>query len=456
MTSTPHSAVLTPHSPNTPHSSSVLIVGGGPSGIGAALGAARAGAKVTLVERHPALGGMGTSGLVNNFCPAHWDGQRLIIGGVFGELRRRLIEARAIYSEQVPGGHPAMEIYDPDAFERLAADMCREAGVELCLCANCGTPREDENGLHLTVNGRELTAKTLVDTSGDAGFARALGCETRMERGRLMPLTYCFLFGPIDLEALAAELPEALRTDPLSGERHLYLSCGEDGKVGEYFRTARAAGDFTIPRKDLPILASVPGRPEYATVNIGRVFCEDPTDPDLLAAASRKGEAQVHEALAWFAKYWPGMQNVKLIKLARQIGVRETRQIVGNYTLTREDVTGLRQFDHVICQCWYPIDVHHPDGSGTTMVQLPFGSHYDIPLECLIPAAGSERVIVGGRCISATQEAMSSFRVSPSVMAIGEAAGVTAALAARVGTAINGVSYENVRRELLKGGAILE
>ena len=450
MTSTRNSSLVTRHSPD------VLIVGGGPSGIGAALGAARTGAKVTLVERHSALGGMGTSGLVNNFCPAHWDGHRLIIGGVFGDLRNRLIEARAIYAKQVAGQHPAMEIYDPAVFERLTEQLCRDAGVELLLSATTGTPREEQDGIHLTVNGVELTAQTLVDTSGDAGFARALGCETRMERGRMMPLTYCFMFGPIDLDALEAELPGSLGTDPVSGERYLYISCDESGRVGDLFRAGRAAGDFTIPREGLPILASVPGRPEFATVNIGRVFCDDPTDPELLAAASREGEAQVHQALAWFAKYWPGMKNVKLVQLARQIGVRETRQLVGQYTLTRDDVTGLRQSEHVICQCWYPIDVHHPDGAGTTMVQLPFGEHYDIPLECLIPAAGSERVIVGGRCISATQEAMSSFRVSPSVMAIGEAAGVTAALAARENTKISGVSYENVRKELLKGGAILE
>ena len=150
------------------------------------------------------------------------------------------------------------------------------------------------------------------------------------------------------------------------------------------------------------------------------------------------------------------MKDVKLVQLARQIGVRETRQLVGRYTLTREDVIGLRQFDHVIGQCWYPIDVHQPDGVGTKLVQLPLGSHYDIPLECLIPAAESQRVIVGGRCISATQEAMSSFRVSPSVMAIGEAAGVTAALAAQAGRPVGSIPYTEVRAELIRGGAILE
>ncbi len=436
-----------------------LVLGGGPSGIGAALGAARTGARVALVERHPALGGMATSGLVNNFCPAHWDGHRLIIGGVFGDFRRRLIEARAIYSHQVTGSHPAMEIFDPRAYENLAAELCRAAGVELFLAATTKGLREEAEGVIIGLSGGErIVAKTLVDTSGDAGFASALGAPTRIEVGRLMPLTYCFMFGPIDLDALAAEIPEVIRVCPVTGERHIYAGCGEDetGKIGELLRRGRAAGDYSIPRKGIPIIASVPTRPQFATANIGRVFCDDPTDPELLAAASREGEAQVRQAVAWFAKYWPGMKDVKLVELARQIGVRETRQLVGRHTLTREDVIGLRQFEHVICQCWYPIDVHHPDGSGTTLVNLPLGSHYDIPLECLIPASGSKRVVVGGRCISATQEAMSSFRVSPSVMAIGEAAGVTAALASRNGCDVGAVPYADVRRELLAGGAILE
>lgn len=433
-----------------------LVIGGGPSGIGAALGAARAGASVALVERHPALGGMGTSALVNNFCPAHWDGYRLIIGGVFGRIREGLIARKAIYADQIPGQHPAMEVFDPRAMEELSAELCREAGVTLCLGHAAGSARETADGIEVEWSGQTLRGSTLVDTSGDASFARALGVGTRMSVGRLMPLTYCFVFGPIDLDQFAEELPEAVRVDSRTGERHIYCSNQETGKIGEYFRRAREAGDFTIPRRGLPILASVPGRPEYATVNIGRVFCADPTDPELLARASREGEAQVQEALAWFAKYWPGMKNIRLVELARQIGVRETRQLVGRYTLTREDVIGLRQFDHVVCQCWYPIDVHHPDGTGTTMVELPLGSHYDIPLECLLPAEGSARVIVGGRCISATQEAMSSFRVSPSVMALGEAAGVTAALAARSDGDVRAVPYEAVRRELLAGGAILE
>lgn len=173
----------------------------------------------------------------------------------------------------------------------------------------------------------------------------------------------------------------------------------------------------------------MPGRPEYATANIPRLFCYDPADPEHLAAASREGEAQIPQDPSGFAKCRPGMKYVKQGDLALPIVMRKNRQLVGRRTFTkdREDVARLRQLDDIICQCMYPKDLRHPDGSGTTTVTLLLGPNCEILPECLITlitAGVSKCVIVGSRCISASQEAMNSFRVSPGVMAIGEAAGV--------------------------------
>lgn len=434
----------------------VVVVGGGPSGIGAAIGAAKSGASVVLLERHSALGGMGTSALVNNFCPAHWDGRRLIIGGVFGRIRQRLIESQAIFSHQVVGQHPGMEVYDPAAFETTAMDLCEEAGVRVHLGVSIENQDiNDRGGLFRTSIG-PIQAATVVDCTGDATIAYRAGVPCEFKRGGVMPLSYCFAFGPIDVGTLQREMPEAVGTDPITGKRRIYFSSEETGRVGELFARARSNGDFTIPRKGLPLIASLPSDPTVATVNLTRVFCQDPTDPVELAKATAEGQRQVYEAVAWFRNYWPGMDRVELQNMARQIGVRESRQIRGRYTIDRDDVIGCRQFHDVVCQCWYPIDVHHPDGDGTTLINLEIGTHYDIPLRCLLPEAGPSCVIVGGRSISATQEAMSSFRVSPSVMAIGEAAGVTASLAAQRGVSVSEVEYSCVRRCLLSNGAILE
>ncbi len=135
--------------------------------------------------------------------------------------------------------------------------------------------------------------------------------------------------------------------------------------------------------------------------------------------------------------------------------VHEARQIRGRYTLTGEDVMTGRQFDDVIAQCCYCVDIHEPNTDGTTCVDIGGPGHYDIPWHCLVPMAGPTNLVVGGRCISATHEAMSSFRVSPSAMAIGEAAGVTAALAAQNGIPIADVSPLDVQHRLRATGGIL-
>ncbi len=140
---------------------------------------------------------------------------------------------------------------------------------------------------------------------------------------------------------------------------------------------------------------------------------------------------------------------------AGQVGVRETRRIVGGYQLTAEDVFSAQRFDDVIAHCTYPIDIHNPVGAGTILYQVPEGEAYDIPLRCLIPE-GQDRVIVAGRCISGTHEAHSSYRVMPAAMAIGQAGGVCAALAASRGVSTREVPYRDVQEELLRQGAIVE
>ncbi|HVL37707.1 MAG TPA: FAD-dependent oxidoreductase, partial [Burkholderiales bacterium] len=137
-----------------------------------------------------------------------------------------------------------------------------------------------------------------------------------------------------------------------------------------------------------------------------------------------------------------------------QVGVRETRRILGEYQLDADDVLGARQFDDAVARGAYPVDIHNPKGSGTVLKRLPPGAAYDIPLRCLLPR-NTDRVIVAGRCISGTHEAHSSYRVMPIVMATGQAAGVCAALAAREGMPPRQVPIRAVQRELLRQGASL-
>jgi hypothetical protein len=136
------------------------------------------------------------------------------------------------------------------------------------------------------------------------------------------------------------------------------------------------------------------------------------------------------------------------------VGVRETRRIIGDYQLTVDDVLGARKFDDAIARGAYPVDIHNPEGSGTVLRRLPPGEAYDIPLRCLLPRK-AEGLLVAGRCISGTHEAHSSYRVMPIVMATGHAAGVCAAIAAKEGAQPRAVDPRRVQRELVRQGASL-
>lgn len=434
----------------------VAVIGGGPSGIAAAVAATRMGVRTVLVERHDVLGGMGTAALVNNFCPAHLDGQRLIIGGIFAELRQRLIARKAIYASQ--GFAYSMEPYDPEVFAQSAAELCHEAGVTLLLGKRLRAVRfADERPTVLEFeDGGSVTGRVVADTTGDGAVAAAAGVPFRFGRDgdhAVMPLTFCYELGPVDLAALGRGVPGTTLTDPSTGETYCVISAHP--MVNSWIAEAKAAGELHIPRDHVAVVMSIPGRPQFVTVNFGRVFCQDPTDPAQLAAAEKEGLAQIEDGIRFFRKYLPGFATAELVRTARQIGVRESRQIEGLYTLTGEDAESCRQFEDAIAQCCYAIDIHHVDSEGTTMREFVRGTHFDIPWRCLVPASGPRNLVIGGRCISATQEAMSSFRVSPSAMAIGEAAGVSAALAAQNGGDVRHLDPANVRERLLSTGGIL-
>ncbi|MBV9192187.1 MAG: FAD-dependent oxidoreductase, partial [Betaproteobacteria bacterium] len=153
-------------------------------------------------------------------------------------------------------------------------------------------------------------------------------------------------------------------------------------------------------------------------------------------------------------RYVPGFEESYVAQSGVQVGVRETRRILGDYQLNADDVLAARKFDDAIARGAYPIDIHNPTGSGTVLKRLPPGEAYDIPLRCLMPR-GTDGLIVAGRCISGTHEAHSSYRVMPIVMATGQAAGVCGALAARRGVLPRTLAVDDVQRELVRQGASL-
>jgi hypothetical protein len=160
------------------------------------------------------------------------------------------------------------------------------------------------------------------------------------------------------------------------------------------------------------------------------------------------------QLLDFFRTRVPGFEHCRLAATAAQIGIRESRRIVGAYTLTRDDVLEARHFDDAVARSAYPIDIHNPSGSGTTTHRLPTGESYEIPYRCLVPQS-IERLLVAGRCISTTHEALASTRLTPTVMTLGQAAGTAAALANQANLRLRDVDPQYLRETLVGDGVLL-
>jgi hypothetical protein len=217
-------------------------------------------------------------------------------------------------------------------------------------------------------------------------------------------------------------------------------------------RRATQAGELDLPREDMLFFAT-PHETEVS-VNSTRVTRVLGTDVWDLSYAEWCSRRQMRQIAAFLRRYVPGFEESYVVQSGVQVGVRETRRVIGEYQLNVDDVLGARKFDDAIARGAYPVDIHNPTGSGTLLKRLPPGQAYDIPLRSLLPK-NTDRVIVAGRCISGTHEAHSSYRVMPIVMATGQAAGVCAALAAKLGVAPRAVDVGDVQRELLRQGASL-
>ena len=442
----------------------VLVIGGGPAGIGAAVGAARAGARTVLVERYGFLGGNATASLVGPFMTSFSnDGSRQIIGGVFDELIRRMEQmGGAIHPRQVRAGsaeagfyrfgHDHVTPFDPEVLKVVAADMAVEAGVSLVLHTSFVDPLLEGGAvagaiLHNKAGLQVVEAGVVVDCSADADVAYRAGAPTTKGReadGKMQPMTMFFVIEGVDDATV---------------EAHIHAHPEEEGKLFHgIVERARAAGRFPIERDKIGIYRTP--EPGVWRVNTTRLLGLDGTDPDDLTRAEILGRKQVFALLDFMRRECPGLEHVRLREIAAQIGVRETRRIVGEYVLTLDDLAAGRHFDDVIALAGYPIDIHPVDGAGGGIqaaleAGLKAADVYEIPYRSLVPRS-VDNLLVAGRCLSATHEAAGAVRVMPPCFAMGQAAGIAAALASEARTAPRRLDVTQVQRVLRHQGAILE
>ncbi len=308
-----------------------------------------------------------------------------------------------------------------------------------------------------TVGGvRTYEAAVTIDASADAFVAVSAGVAVQQgdARGRVQPASLMFRLSHVDLALTAAYVranAAQMRTS-LAPEARDAASLTAVAGLYDLWNKARERGDVNVPRELVSFFISP--YPDEVTVNMTRVTDVDPLDPDDLTRAEVEARAQALQLLHFFRRDVPGFANARIAATGTQIGIRESRRIVGEYTLTEEDVLTARAFDDAVARSAYPIDIHNPSGSGTTTFRLPPGMSYEIPYRCLVPAS-VDALLVAGRCISTTHEAHASTRLTPTVMTLGQAAGTAAALCARKGLQPRNVDAAQLRALLSRDGVDL-
>ena len=371
-------------------SADVIVVGGGPAGTAAAIGAARCGKKVILLEKSGQLGGMGTLGNVSIFMP---------IGNVTGIYREFIAE---MLNTALPPGHDGSIApqFSPFILRQYLNEKMRKEGVQTFFHAEfVGTVASEGKVEAVIVSTREglqaIQGLRFIDCTGDARMAIELGVPFTSGRdsdGMTQPMTLMFMMqntGKPVRRYLPEGCPFYQSLDELPQGRHLYWEQNDDGMLLVNMTRVRGNG--------------------------ARIADVNAAEPEALR--------QVFSVVDYLQRN--GFENYALSHVAGQAGVRETNQIQGLYTLTESDITSGRRFDDVVAQSNYEIDIHSPDGHRTTDERHVDG--YDIPYRCMVPMEYGN-LLVAGRAISATHVAMSSMRVQATCYALGQAAGIASSL----------------------------
>jgi len=435
----------------------VLVVGGGPSGITAALAAVEDGLNVLLLESRSFLGGNMTIGLpILGFL-----GQKgnQIIKGIPQKFIDRLKAVDASSEHRPCPLHMSLTLVEPEAVKTVALEMLQEAGVEVMFytfCSDAIMEGDELKGIIIESKaGREaILAKTIIDCTGDADVAYRSGvpCEYGNETGGVQPPTLMFCLGGVDTEKLRLSISEEPRTyltdfipAEYFGQNNQFIVVG----LRSLIQKAAEEG-LHLPVERTIIITGL--RKGEVWINMTRINGVNGTDPESLSHGETEGRRQIHDIQKYLIEYVPGFENAYFLKTAPFVGIRETRRINGRYTMTQEDILSCRHFEDAIAVASYPLDIHHPDGGGCTLVWC--GDCYDIPFRSLVPQK-VKNLIVAGRSISTTHEAMSAIRVMAPCMAMGEAAGRAAKLAIRTGVPVGEVSVEQLQAELVESGAFL-
>jgi hypothetical protein len=418
----------------------VLVVGGGMTGVAAALSAARMGAKVLIIEQFNCLGGVATAGWHNHLSQYNaWDSDERVVGGIAYELGRRLIE----------GGWGTTDgsciDFDVEGLKLLLDRMMEEAGVEVLyhtfFCDTLMQGGRAIGGVIQNKSGRQaVLAHQVVDTTGDADVAALAGAPFKMGRekdGLCQPTTLMFTLEGVDWPRVAEWRTNYKMTEA-------WLQAQEAG-IMEPFQNVIMGWWHT------DVL------PTQVGVNMTHMIRTDATDAGDLTQATIEGRRQAHHLTEVFRKVVPGMENAYLIATAPALGIRESRRIEGEVTLTAQDMLSGRTWEDPVGYGSFYIDIHKLDGPGMDdETHYPDqGFHYEIPYRVMVPQK-VDHLLVAGRCVSVTHIALGSIRVMLTCMVMGEAAGAAAVLSLREEVPPRELPPDVLKAQLRRQGVILD
>lgn len=410
----------------------VLVCGGGTAGVAAAVAAARNGARTVLLERQGFCGGICVGSLVHTLdglrsCRNY---QQYVVGGIGRELVDKLQWAGGMATDDNP---PECVTFNPEAFKLAADTLAEEAGVEtLYHLFAAGAVRENARIAAVLACGKEglweIRAKQVIDSTGDGDVSAFAGAAFE-KHGQMQAMSMHFRIGGIPPRVSWDELEHASR-------RAMDAAYAEG-------RSPKYGGPWIIRIRDGEV-----------TANCTRLYGDGTNTVDL-SRAERDGRRDMMNLLDILRGGVKEFRDAYLLAAAHQIGVRETRRILGDYQIGAEDILACRRFDDAVALGSWPIDIHPADGRvGVHPHKENPPEPYQIPLRCLL-VRDFENLFVAGRCISATHEAHGSTRVSGTAMALGQAAGTAAALSCQSGLLPRQLPISLVQERLRSQGAIL-